>query len=482
VSAPALDYDAEVFSASLSVPMVGGFTASLTQHWRLLDETQTGESLPRQLTASLSHFSSFGRGRWQLRGRFGYEDEEESGAVRSFLSGQDRLIWEAGIRHRPGPSTDLFADGRIEQIRFQGSGQERVEFSVLTGARLLLDTRVVRWDPSGPVGGVVFHDRNGDGQRQEPEEGLRGVKLVAGSVREAVTDAQGRFRFGRLWGKTVPISLDVSTLPAGYVVSTPQTRLIDPGVRRDRTVVFGALGRAEVRGRVFDDLDGDGRYSAGERGIAGVQLSLDGRWARTDPSGWFMFRDLPGGAYTLLLVLETLPLRYLPLLPLRQQVEVREGEGVTLDVPTTMRRLLTGRIFLDRNRNGAFDAGEPALRGMPVCLDGRRVAQSDARGVYQFADLAHGRHRLELNCGMPARDLLPLSSLRPVIRLRPEDPERIVVDFRLERREAIEQEVIRSREREAPPRGEGRGARGEGAPTSPASRLSPSALPNTTER
>jgi hypothetical protein len=451
VSAPSLDYDAELFSTSLSVPLFWGLTAAASQQWRLLEEMASGrQSKPRQFNTSLSHFSSFDRGRWQLRGRFGYEDEEGAGAVRSFLAGQDRLVWEAGIRHRPEPSTDLFADGRLERVHFQASGQRRVEFSFFTGARLLLDSRVIRWDPSGPVSGVVFHDRNGEGQRQDGEEGLAGVKLVAGSARQAVTDAQGRFRFGRLWGKTIPISLDVATLPSGYVVSTPQTQLIDPGVRRDRTVQFGALGRAQLRGRVFDDLDGDGRYSVGDRGIEGVQVRLDGRLARTDQAGWFFFRDLPGGSYTLLLALETLPLRYLPLVPLQQPVAVEEGASMLLDLPATMRRALSGRVFLDHSRNAAFDAGEPPLRGIPVCLDGKRVAKTDERGVYQFADLAHGRHALELNCGMPLKELLPLSSLRPVIQIGPDDPEQLTVDFQLERQAALLEEIIQNRATQSP--------------------------------
>ncbi|MBI3323757.1 MAG: pilus assembly protein N-terminal domain-containing protein [Candidatus Omnitrophica bacterium] len=438
-AAPVLDYNADVFSTNLSVPLALGLTASVGEQWRLVEETLTGRrSRPRRFATSVSHLSSYRQGRWQLRGRFGYEDEEQAGSLRSFLAGQDRLVWEAGIRHRPSASSDMFADGRLERVRFQATGQERVEFSFFTGARLLFDTRVIRWDPSGPVSGTVYHDTNGDGTRQSGEEGLQGVKVVASAARQAVTDARGRFRFGRLWGKSIPISVDVSTLPRGYVVSTPHTRLIDPSLRRERVVEFGALGRSEVRGRVFDDVDGDGRFSAPDRGLEGVQVQLDGRSARTDQGGIYAFRDLPGGAYTLALVLPSLPVRYLPSVPLRQSLRVEEGESVTSDIPVAVRRLLTGRVFIDRNRNHAFDPGEPPLPGVSMCLDGKRLAQSDAQGRYQFADLSAGRHALDLNCGMPMHDLLPLSPMRPVIRVGPDAPERITVDFQLERRDEDE--------------------------------------------
>ncbi|HOX44637.1 MAG TPA: hypothetical protein PK668_13640 [Myxococcota bacterium] len=55
-------------------------------------------------------------------------------------------------------------------------------------------------------------------------------------------------------------------------------------------------GQALVVGRVFEDLDGDGRFSAGERGLPGVRLLTDGGLqALTDADGLFHLQLLAGG-------------------------------------------------------------------------------------------------------------------------------------------------------------------------------------------
>ena len=66
----------------------------------------------------------------------------------------------------------------------------------------------------------------------------------------------------------------------------------------------GVAGPAQVQGRVFDDRNGDGRYSPGEPGIAGVQVSngrtlatsdRDGRWRLPAGVGDQVFVIKPAG-------------------------------------------------------------------------------------------------------------------------------------------------------------------------------------------
>jgi len=447
VNAPSLDFSGEILSVGLSLPLGWGWTASASQQWNVLKETQTGNrSQPRRLTTALSYFSTIGPGRhWHLRGRFGYENEEQAGSTRSFLAGQDRLVAEAGVRHRPSEDREYFLDGRIEQVLMEGSEPDFVELAVLTGVRWLFDTQVIRWDPAARIDGVVFHDLNGDGLRQPAEVGLEGVRVKAGLARETMTDREGRFTFGRVGGKMIPVSLDVGTLPSGFTTSTPATQTLRPGEGRFPRLLFGVIGRAEVRGRVFYDVDGDGHYGSADRGIEGVRLQLDHQGATTDRSGWFFFRDLPGGRYTLSLLLETLPLRYLPQVPVRQAIEAREGSSLTIDVPVAVSRTLEGRAYVDRNQNRQFEAVDEALRGLPVCLDGRRVATTNAQGMFQFGDVALGTHELVLNCGMPLPDFVSLTGDELHVTITPEGAERVSVDFRLERKQWLLDEMLRER-------------------------------------
>jgi len=444
VNNPSFDFNTEIFSLGVSLPLGGGLTAFATQQWNVVEETLTGaRSLPRRLTTGLSYFSTLGR-QWGVQGRFGYEDETRTESPRAFLAGQDRFVWEAGLRYQPVPSTRYFVDGRLERINFEGPQQSRFEVNLLAGVKTLFDTRMVHWDPVARIDGVVFHDLNGDGLRQLEEEGLPGVRITAGR-REATTDLEGRFLFRRVAGKGIPVLLDVASLPKGFVASTPTTHVVHPLEGPRASVVFGALGRCEVRGRVFYDVDADGRYSAADRGLEGVQFKLDRHTATTDRTGWFFFRDLPGGQYTVTLVLESLPLRYLPLVPVRKALDLQEGQVATIDVPVTIRRSLQGRVYHDRNHNRQFDRGERVFRGMPVCLDERRATKTDGQGLFRFSDLSVGPHAVMLNCGMPLPELVPLSSLQPAVLIGPEDPEVVMVDFRLEELATVVNDVLRER-------------------------------------
>lgn len=58
---------------------------------------------------------------------------------------------------------------------------------------------------------------------------------------------------------------------------------------------------------------------------------------------------------------------------------------------------IQGRVFLDRNGNGQYEADEPGIAGMKVGLgDGRNVI-TDAHGIFKFASLEAGEFDVALN-------------------------------------------------------------------------------------
>jgi len=434
IPTPALDFESENFGVAAGLPLPLGFGVDVSHTWRVLRQVRTGEkTLPRSLGLGLSNFSSIGP--FGLRGRIGYDRDRESGAVTSFLPGQDRLVGEAGITFNPWESAELFADGRAEHIQFESGALDSAEFGFFTGARIDLDTKFIRWDPATSVRGVVFNDLNGDRKRQPEEPGIKGMKVVSGIARRTSTDKEGRFSFWRVAGKAVPISLDLKSVPKGYVLTTPRVYVVKPGQKDSpRYLEFGVMAQGEVRGRVYYDVDANKRSGPADRGLEGVKVRLDNMLVQTDRSGWFFFRNLGSGVKTITLVLSSLPVQYLPTVPVTQQVTVPEGGTAEVEFPTTMHRALEGRVFVDTNKNGRFD-GTPdsGLPEIPMCLDGRRVAKTDTAGSYRFPEIGVGEHSLLLNCGIPMRGYLPLSKAQQTVTIRPDDPQSLTVDFRLER-------------------------------------------------
>ncbi|MBC7378949.1 MAG: hypothetical protein H7346_16110, partial [Burkholderiaceae bacterium] len=57
---------------------------------------------------------------------------------------------------------------------------------------------------------------------------------------------------------------------------------------------------------------------------------------------------------------------------------------------------LEGLVFLDADRNGRRDAGEPGVPGVTVVLDRKFSARTDALGRYEFPAVSAGEHVIEL--------------------------------------------------------------------------------------
>jgi hypothetical protein len=97
--------------------------------------------------------------------------------------------------------------------------------------------------------GVVFQDRDRDGQRGGGEAGMADIRVVirnedASWVSSTVTDSEGRYRFRVKRGKYV---IWVSDLPAGYFLTTPGEVVVEvPGMLAPEAglaIDFGARGR-----------------------------------------------------------------------------------------------------------------------------------------------------------------------------------------------------------------------------------------------
>jgi hypothetical protein len=75
----------------------------------------------------------------------------------------------------------------------------------------------------------------------------------------------------------------------------------------------GSLGTGSISGVVFPDGDRDGRRQANERGLAGVEVLLDGRYrAVTGANGRFEFPLVATGRHQLTVTAETVPLPWGP--------------------------------------------------------------------------------------------------------------------------------------------------------------------------
>ena len=167
--------------------------------------------------------------------------------------------------------------------------------------------------------------------------------------------------------------------------------------------------------RVWNDTNGDGVQDPGEPGLADVGLTLlgdkdgDGVYesevatTTTDPEGQYAFKDLPPGAYR---VVVKAPASNHPTVPTVATVNLGPGQTVdTADFGFTTAAVppssIGDRIWLDSNRDGKQDLDEPGVNDVSVTLrsdpDGDGIfdtvvstTKTSGNGNYQFPTLPPG--------------------------------------------------------------------------------------------
>ena len=176
----------------------------------------------------------------------------------------------------------------------------------------------------------------------------------------------------------------------------PESDLTD---NQDSVVTtIGVTGASTIYGTVFDDLNGNGVQDAGEDGLPGVNITLDGTsTATTDQDGGYFFVVMKSGVHQLV---ESNPANYFSTTPDEVHVDVVLGDSYSVnfgDAAANVSQFVTiwGTVFNDANGNGLWDAGESGLPGVTVTRDGTESVSTDAYGRYSFVLTSSGIHTLE---------------------------------------------------------------------------------------
>lgn len=300
--------------------------------------------------------------------------------------------------------------------------------------------------PSATLSGYVYNDVNNDGIRQLAEPIIVGATVTLTGTNElgqavnlvATTDSTGRYELAGLRGANGAGYTLTQTQPAGYLegratagtgvtgaagaASVNGNVISGVGIAITDTAInynFGELRPSSIAGRVYLDLDSSNAFTSGEPGVAGVTVTVTGNDDRgaitpivvtTDGAGLYSFPNLRPGTYV---VTETQPVGL---------IDGAETIGTVSGVPTgaipvndqfsgiTLAQnqngidynfgergaLLGGRVYVDLNANGQYDAGEFGIPGVTLTLSGTvtRTVTSGADGVYQFIGLPPGTYAI----------------------------------------------------------------------------------------
>ncbi len=327
----------------------------------------------------------------------------------------------------------------------------------------------------GAIGDRVWRDVDRDGVQDPGEPGLTGVTVVlleAGpdgafgtaddvTFPDAVTGADGAYLFAGLPAGLYRVDVDVSTAPAGMILTTSNDPLDVPLAAGGGSALadFGFQYAGAIGDRIWNDLDGDGVQDVGEPGLNGVTVRLreagpDGTLGTADDvllpdavtsgDGDYGYTNLPPGLYRVDVDPSTLPLgmeRTSAALPL--DVTLGTGEQRNdLDVGYRFAGSIGDRIWQDVDFDGTQDPGEPGLAGVTVLLTeagpdtvlgtaddvavGSRT--TGAGGDYLFEGLPAGSYRMLVDVGTLPAGLVLTSANQPLdVTLAPSE-DRLDVD------------------------------------------------------
>jgi len=289
---------------------------------------------------------------------------------------------------------------------------------------------------SAIIYGMVFEDTDGDGMQDAGESGIPNVSITLDGAITTTTDLNGNYTFSTTVAGThtvvetdlafpppimsseryagfgyMPNTFDFDPIVGGandlpsYFSTTPNEVHVGATLGKRYQADFGDMltnsGFASIHGTVFNDVNGNGGYDAGEAGIPGVTLMLDGdAVVTTGPYGGYTFSTAVAGPHT---IVETDLGGYLSTTPNEVHVDVYMGNGYRVefgDAPTSASFApIYGAVFNDVNSNGVYDAGEAGIPGVTLMLDGDAVVTTGPYGGYTFSTAAGPHTIVETDLG-----------------------------------------------------------------------------------
>lgn len=334
-SSHALDYINDGISMGIRVNLIGELYYYLSHQWNWLEERFTASrSKPQALETGLDLNSQIFNSPFYETLRFTYRDEEDTGSTLSFLAGQDYIEGYAELTYRPVPGKETYCSTRIRNVWAENPNvTKRIEADFNVGMRYLWDTGF-RWEAVGSISGQVFKDLNADGLRQRDEPPVEGVKVWLGKNRSTTTDIFGYYEFTKVKGRKVFVSIDIPTLPPGFVLTVPYMQEASTVHGHMTRIDFGIASRSEISGIVFCNVDGNDQYSRGDFGVKGAVLNLeDGTKVTTEADGRYTFRKASAGEHIITLNLESLPVNFLPKVALVKEIVLSEGVTYVYNIP-----------------------------------------------------------------------------------------------------------------------------------------------------
>lgn len=414
IDSPGFNSTRYEIGSSASASLRGGFwLQSRYARDRLREEDLAVEpsatTFPGQFTLAGGWNHTFRRIPLSVNADIRYVEEKETyGKVHQPFLNEDRLEAHAGMTVPVRDSAELFVDSRIVLIKPTIAAPDRAEFSVLSGMRMLLDTKL--YIPrKGTIDGFMFSDLNLNGLRDAGEPGMAGYKISEEGGAEVKTNEEGYYR---LKIKEGPARVSASSqIPDGFFYTTANWQELEILPKAKTRIDFGIAAQFQVKGRAYVDVNHSGTYDAGDTAMPKIRLALSsGQTAVTSPDGFFNIQRVPPGPNKIRILFESIPAGYRTETAIDKKLDAAPGDVYHFDVILTPLRIVSGYVFEDLNQNHAKEPDEPGFARVKLVLDGRKTAavRTGKKGRYQMTNLEPGPCSVRLDLSSLPEGYIPL--------------------------------------------------------------------------
>ncbi len=235
------------------------------------------------------------------------------------------------------------------------------------------------------IDGYVYADANRDGVKSGSEPGLSGATVRLGAGRVTYTSPTGYYAF-RVPVGTYPLR---HTAPSGYGPFGRDSVALTLGPASSFSFGDTARTGGNITVTTWDDADSDGIHDAGETGLSAITVAIapGGLGGSTDASGSLVQFVAPG---TFSVSVAAPSGR---VVSTANPVSVAMTNGGTQSASFGLRSAttgtLTGKVYLDADRNGVRSVSESGLSGVSVWVttDGYTALASgstDASGNFSI--------------------------------------------------------------------------------------------------
>jgi hypothetical protein len=160
------------------------------------------------------------------------------------------------------------------------------------------------------------------------------VALENGSATRS--NNQGVYSFSNVVAGDHTASLELSTLPEGYLpLNVPKKNFsLYEGIRYELN--FPLRAKRTLTGRVFFDENRNNLPDADETYLSDIPVTFAGQSVLSDSEGWYLFDNIPQGAYELQIDKSRLPAGFLAPAPVK--IDMPSGPLIMTDIHIPVNR------------------------------------------------------------------------------------------------------------------------------------------------